>query len=57
MYLKYSVYPFRSHVIQKACTYLIYKVYYTDSHTEIPEFPIPPEMSLELVAAANFLNC
>ena len=30
---------------------------YTNSSTEIPEFPIPPEIALELLMAANFLDC
>eukprot|EP00092_Neocalanus_flemingeri_P091357 GFUD01115816.1.p1 GENE.GFUD01115816.1~~GFUD01115816.1.p1 ORF type:complete len:114 (+),score=41.93 GFUD01115816.1:137-478(+) len=38
-----------SHVLQK--------VRYTNSSTEIPEFPIPPEIALELLMAANFLDC
>ena len=30
---------------------------YTDSAAEIPEFPIEPELALELLMAANFLDC
>ena len=33
------------------------QVRYTNSSTEIPEFPIPPEIALELLMAANFLDC
>lgn len=35
----------------------MYKVRYTNSSTEIPEFPIAPEIALELLMAANFLDC
>ncbi|KAH8873457.1 Elongin-C [Schistosoma japonicum] len=46
-----------SHVLQKVCSYFAYKVRYTNSSSEIPEFPIAPEISLELLMAANFLDC
>eukprot|EP00794_Sanderia_malayensis_P004626 gene4626-5233_t len=46
-----------SHVLEKVCTYFTYKVRYTNSNTEIPEFPIEPEVALELLMAANFLDC
>ena len=37
--------------------YFLYKVRYTNSSSEIPEFPIAPEIALELLMAANFLDC
>lgn len=46
-----------SHVLAKVCQYFIYKVRYTNSSTEIPEFHITPEIALELLMAANFLDC
>uniref|UniRef100_A0A0K0DHD0 Elongin-C n=1 Tax=Angiostrongylus cantonensis TaxID=6313 RepID=A0A0K0DHD0_ANGCA len=46
-----------SHVLQKVCHYFAYKVRYTSSATEIPEFIISPEVALELLMAANFLDC
>jgi transcription elongation factor B subunit 1 len=46
-----------SHVLQKVCQYFTYKVRYTNSSTEIPDFPIAPEIALELLMAANFLDC
>merc|ERR1719288_149557 len=46
-----------SHVLQKVCLYLAYKTRYTNSSTEIPEFPIEPEIALELLMASNFLDC
>uniref|UniRef100_A0A2I3GW97 Elongin-C n=1 Tax=Nomascus leucogenys TaxID=61853 RepID=A0A2I3GW97_NOMLE len=33
------------------------EVRYTNSSTEIPEFPIAPEIALELLMAVNFLDC
>jgi len=46
-----------SHVLQKVCMFFTYKVRFTNSSTEIPEFPIAPEIALELLMAANFLDC
>jgi transcription elongation factor B subunit 1 len=46
-----------SHVLEKVCLYFAYKFRYTNSTNEIPEFPIPPEHALELLMAANFLDC
>ena len=46
-----------SHVLQKVCMYFTYKTRYTNSSTEIPEFNIPAEVALELLMAANFLDC
>ena len=46
-----------SHVLSKVCMYFTYKVRYTNSSTEIPEFPIAPEIALELLMAENFLDC
>ncbi|XP_002167183.1 elongin-C [Hydra vulgaris] len=46
-----------SHILEKICTYFAYKVRYTNSSTEIPEFPIQPDIALELLMAANFLDC
>ncbi|XP_045355935.1 elongin-C-like [Leopardus geoffroyi] len=46
-----------SHVLSKVGMYFTYKVHYTNSFTEIPEFPIAPEIALELLMAENFLDC
>nr|XP_045007500.1 elongin-C-like [Jaculus jaculus] len=43
-----------SHVQSKV--YFNYKVYYTNSSTKIPNFSIAPEVVLELLMAANFLD-
>jgi hypothetical protein len=40
-----------SHVLSKVCVYFTYKVRYTNSSTEIPEFPIDPKIVLELLMA------
>ena len=42
---------------QKVIQYLHYKVKYANSTQRIPEFPIEPEMALELLMASNFLEC
>lgn len=54
---KYYFFTYSSHVLQKVCMYFTYKARYTNSSTEIPEFPIPPQIALELLMAANFLDC
>ncbi|XP_037595214.1 elongin-C-like [Cebus imitator] len=46
-----------SHVLSKVCMYFTYNVRYTNSATEISKFPVTPEISLELLVAANFLDC
>lgn len=46
-----------SHVLEKVCQYFTYKIKYTNSSQEIPDFPIAPEIALELLMAANFLDC
>ncbi|KAL3312408.1 Transcription elongation factor B (SIII), polypeptide 1 (15kDa, elongin C) [Cichlidogyrus casuarinus] len=46
-----------SHILVKICNYFAYKVKYTNSSQEIPDFPIPNEICLELLMAANFLDC
>ncbi|CAJ0565440.1 unnamed protein product, partial [Mesorhabditis spiculigera] len=46
-----------SHVLVKVCNYFAYKTRYTNSAAEIPEFSIEPDVALELLMAANFLDC
>ncbi|XP_045413694.1 elongin-C-like [Lemur catta] len=46
-----------SHVLSKVCMHFTHKVCYTNSSMKIPEFPIAPEIALELLMAANFLDC
>jgi elongin-C len=45
------------HVLEKCCQYFHYKLRYANTPSpDIPEFPVPPEMALELLMAANFLD-
>ena len=44
-------------MLEKVCSYFSYKFKYTNSSEEIPEFPIQPDIALELLMAANFLDC
>ena len=46
-----------SRTLMQLAMYLRYKKRYTDSEAAIPEFPIKPEISLDLLMAANFLDC
>lgn len=39
------------------CVFFFVQVRYTNSATRIPEFAIEPELALELLMAANFLDC
>ncbi len=46
-------------ILEKVCKYLYYKVKYTNTakDADVPEFPIEPELALELLMAADFLDC
>ena len=46
-----------SAIMERLIQYLYYKVRYTNSSQRIPEFAIEPEMSLELLIAAGYLDC
>ena len=46
-----------SRTLMQLAMYLRYKKRYTNSETAIPEFPIKPEISLDLLMASNFLDC
>jgi len=46
-----------SHVLRNVCTYFTYKHHYTKNPAEMVDFNIEPEISLELLIAANFLDC
>ena len=43
-------------VLEKVIQYCYYKLRYTNSTQPIPEFVIEPEVALELLMAANFLD-
>jgi elongin-C len=45
-------------ILEKVCQYFYYKKKYSKVVTEkIPDFDIPPKIALELLMAANFLDC
>lgn len=44
-------------ILEKVIKYLYYKVRYTNSTQRVPNFEIEPEISLELLTAANYLEC
>eukprot|EP00560_Eucampia_antarctica_P002409 CAMPEP_0197833450 /NCGR_PEP_ID=MMETSP1437-20131217/19081_1 /TAXON_ID=49252 ORGANISM="Eucampia antarctica, Strain CCMP1452" /NCGR_SAMPLE_ID=MMETSP1437 /ASSEMBLY_ACC=CAM_ASM_001096 /LENGTH=108 /DNA_ID=CAMNT_0043437521 /DNA_START=136 /DNA_END=462 /DNA_ORIENTATION=+ len=44
-------------VLEKVVQYLHYKVKHSKSSGRLPEFPIQPEIALELCVAANYLQC
>lgn len=44
-------------VLEKLIQYLYYKVRYTNSSQRIPEFQIEPEIAMELLIAAGYLDC
>jgi len=44
-------------ILERVVQYLYYKVRYTNSSQRVPNFSIEPEMSLELLIAANYLDC
>lgn len=43
-------------ILERICAYIHYKNRYTNAAAEIPEFPIDPAISLELLMAASFLE-
>ncbi|KAG9292080.1 hypothetical protein G9A89_017980 [Geosiphon pyriformis] len=43
-------------ILEKVCQYLYYKLRYTDSTSDIPNFEIDPQISLELLMTADFLD-
>ena len=49
--------PIACQVLERICSYFAYKARYSNSTIEIPEFPIAPENALEILMAANFLDC
>jgi len=43
-------------VLEKVCQYFYHKIRHSGSPEPAPEFPIEPEMALELLMAANYLD-
>lgn len=46
-----------THVLEKVIQYFHYKARFAGSSAPIPEYPIEPEVALELLMAANYLDC
>ncbi|RKP39300.1 BTB/POZ protein [Dimargaris cristalligena] len=46
----------RGPILEKVCQYLYYKHKYDQTWTDVPEFPIEPEIALELLMTADFLD-
>ncbi|RKP20739.1 POZ domain-containing protein [Rozella allomycis CSF55] len=46
----------RAVVLDKVCQYCYYKLRHMNSTSEIPDFVIEPEINLELLMAADFLD-
>lgn len=44
-------------ILEKVVKYLLYKFKHSKSTGKLPEFDIEPEIALELLVAANYLNC
>jgi hypothetical protein len=44
-------------ILEKLIQYLYYKVRFNNSSLRIPEFEIEPEIALELLVAAGYLDC
>ena len=47
----------RTEILEKTIEYMYYNHRHRNSTTPIPEFEIDPELALELLMTANFLQC
>mmetsp|Transcript_16630 Transcript_16630/g.30130 ORF Transcript_16630/g.30130 Transcript_16630/m.30130 type:complete len:114 (-) Transcript_16630:30-371(-) len=47
----------RGAILEKVIQYVYYKVRYSKGNVAPPEFEIEPEIALELLMAANYLDC
>lgn len=47
----------RTAVLERVVQYFHFKIKYTNSKVPIPEFHIPPELALDTMMTANFLDC
>jgi transcription elongation factor B subunit 1 len=45
------------YVLERVVKYMHYKAQYRDSTARIPEFVIEPEVAMELIIAAKYLDC
>jgi transcription elongation factor B subunit 1 len=46
-----------SYTLERVVRYLHYKAQHANSSSRIPEFQIEPELALELLVAAKYLDC
>lgn len=44
-------------ILELVIHYCFYKLKHNNSRVPIPEFRIPPECALEVLAAANYMDC
>ncbi|RLN90026.1 hypothetical protein BBJ28_00010218 [Nothophytophthora sp. Chile5] len=44
-------------ILEKVSQYMYYKTQFADSTSRLPEFVIEPEIAMELLMAANYLDC
>eukprot|EP01084_Bolivina_argentea_P267627 454368_1 len=47
----------RAPILEKIVQYMYYKLRYTNTTARAPEFPIEPEIALELIVSSSFLDC
>jgi Skp1 family, tetramerisation domain len=45
------------YILERVVRYLLYKAQYSNSIARIPDFMIEPEVALELLIAAKYLDC
>ena len=45
------------YILERIVKYMHYKAQYRDSAARIPEFTIEPEVAMELIIAAKYLDC
>ena len=45
------------YILERIVRYLHYKAQYSNTSARIPDFMIDPEMALELLIAAKYLDC
>ena len=45
------------YILERVVRYLHYKAHYRNSSARIPDFMIEPEVALELLIAAKYLDC
>jgi transcription elongation factor B subunit 1 len=46
-----------SYVLERVIQYMHYKSQHSNSTSRLPQFPIEPEVALELLIAAKYLDC